>query len=73
MPPLTYTYKETELSEDLNDGMEWMLRDYGRSFKKQSTPYHIGRTWWNLMYGLTQRSWRIIQNYRGSQVTYRTS
>ena len=26
-PPLPSTYKETELSEDLNDGMEWVFRD----------------------------------------------
>ena len=27
MPPLPYTYKETELSEDLNNGSEWVFRD----------------------------------------------
>ena len=26
--PLPSTYKETELSEDLNDGMEWVFRDH---------------------------------------------
>ena len=26
-PPLTSIYKETELSEELNDGTEWVLRD----------------------------------------------
>ena len=31
--PLPYTYKETELSEELNDGMEWVLRDYGGYLK----------------------------------------
>ena len=33
-PPLPYTYKETELSEDLHDGMEWVFRGYGRYLKK---------------------------------------
>ena len=37
-PPLTSTYKETELLEDLNDGMECLFRDYGRSFKKKKDP-----------------------------------
>ena len=36
--PLPSTYKETELLEDLNDGMEWVLRDYGTSLKKTKDP-----------------------------------
>ena len=35
MPP---TYKETEISEDLNDGMEWVFRDYGRSLNQEKYP-----------------------------------
>ena len=31
--PLPYTYKETELLEDLNYGMEWVLIYYRRSLK----------------------------------------
>ena len=34
MPPLPYTYKENELSEDLNDGMEWLVREYGISLNQ---------------------------------------
>ena len=34
-PPLPSTYKKTELSEDLNDSMEWVFRDYGRSLKQE--------------------------------------
>ena len=26
--PLKSTYKETEILEDINKGMEWVLRDY---------------------------------------------
>ena len=37
-PPLTSTYKETELLEELNNGMEWVLRDYGRSIKQEKGP-----------------------------------
>ena len=33
-PPLPSTYKETELLEDLNDGMEWVFRYYGRYLKQ---------------------------------------
>ena len=42
MPPLPSTYKEKELSEDLNNGMDWMFRDYRRSLKQAKDPYHIG-------------------------------
>ena len=28
-PPLPSTYKEKEILEDLNYGMEWVFRDYG--------------------------------------------
>ena len=31
--PLPSNYKETNLSEDLNNGMEWVFRDYVRSLK----------------------------------------
>ena len=34
-PTLTSTYKETGLPEDLNDGMEWVFRDYGRSLNQE--------------------------------------
>ena len=37
-PPLPSTYEETELSEDLNDGMEWVFRYYGRSLKQKKDP-----------------------------------
>ena len=37
-PPLTSTCKETELSEDLNDGMEWVFRDYGRPLNQANDP-----------------------------------
>ena len=37
-PPLPYTYKEMELSEDHNDGMEWVFREYGRSLKQAKDP-----------------------------------
>ena len=37
-PPLQSTYKETELSEDLNYGMEWVFRDFGRSLKQAKDP-----------------------------------
>ena len=36
--PLPSTYKETELLEELNNGMEWVLRDYGRSIKQEKGP-----------------------------------
>ena len=29
--PMSFNYKETELSENLNDGMEWVFRDHGIS------------------------------------------
>ena len=32
--PLPDTYKETGLLEDLNDGMEWVIIDYGRYLKQ---------------------------------------
>ena len=32
--PLPSTYKKTEISEDLNDGMEWVFRDYVISLKQ---------------------------------------
>ena len=37
-PPLTSTYKETEHSEDLNDGMEWLFREYKRSLNQEKYP-----------------------------------
>ena len=37
-PPLPSTYKETEISEDLYDGMELVLKDYGISLKKAKDP-----------------------------------
>ena len=37
-PTLPSTYKETELSEDLNDGMEWVFRDYGRFLNQAKFP-----------------------------------
>ena len=37
-PPLTYNYKERELSEDLNGGMECFLREYWRYLKKYKDP-----------------------------------
>ena len=39
-PPLPSTYQETELLEDLNNGMEWVLRYYRRNLKqaKESLP-----------------------------------
>ena len=37
-PPLPSTYKETQILEDLNDGMEWVFRDYGRSLNKSKAP-----------------------------------
>ena len=41
-PALPSIYKDLELSEELNDGMGWVFRDYGRSLKQKSTPYHLG-------------------------------
>ena len=32
--PLPSTYKEMELLEDLNDGLEWVFRDYGIYFRQ---------------------------------------
>ena len=37
-PPLPSTYKETRLSEDLNDVMEWVFREYMRSLKQAKDP-----------------------------------
>ena len=37
-PRLPSTYKETELSEELNDGMEWVLRDYRISLNQEKDP-----------------------------------
>ena len=37
-PPLPPTYKEIEISEDLNDGTEWVLRYYGRPLKQERDP-----------------------------------
>ena len=37
-PSISSTYKETELSEKLNDGMEWVFRDYGIPSKKEKVP-----------------------------------
>ena len=34
MHPLPSNYKETGLLEDLNDGMEWVIIDYGRYLKQ---------------------------------------
>ena len=36
--PLPSTYKETELSHDLNNGMEWVFRDYRRPLKQEKDP-----------------------------------
>ena len=38
MTPLPSTYKETELSEDLNDGMKLVFRDYRKSLKQAKDP-----------------------------------
>ena len=38
MPPLPSTYKETELSEDINNGVEWVFRDYWTPLKKSKDP-----------------------------------
>ena len=37
--PLPSTCKETELSEELNNGMGWVFRDYVRSLKQSK--YHL--------------------------------
>ena len=37
-PPLPSTYKETEFWEGLNNGMEWVFRDYGISLKQPGDP-----------------------------------
>ena len=37
-PSLPSTYKETELLEELNDGMEWVLIDYGVSLNQAKYP-----------------------------------
>ena len=37
-PPLPPTYKETELSEDLDDVMEWVLRDFRISLNEEKYP-----------------------------------
>ena len=37
-PKLPSTYKETDLSEDLNYGMEWVFRDCGRPLKQANDP-----------------------------------
>ena len=37
-PPLPYTYKRKELSEDLNNVMEWVFRDYGISSNQEKYP-----------------------------------
>ena len=37
-PPLPSIYKETELSEDLNNGMKWVFRDYERHLKQTKDP-----------------------------------
>ena len=34
IPPLTSTFKETEISEDLKDRMKWVFRDYGIYLKQ---------------------------------------
>ena len=36
--PIPSNYKEKELSEDLNDGTEWVLRDYGISLNQAKDP-----------------------------------
>ena len=38
IPPLIFTYNETEISENLNYGMELVFRDYGRSLKLEKDP-----------------------------------
>ena len=48
-PPLPSTYKETELSENLNNGMEWVFRDYGISLKQKNTPCHLDNMLWGFM------------------------
>ena len=37
-PPLPSTYKETELSYDLNGDLEWVFRDYGKSLNQEKEP-----------------------------------
>ena len=37
-PPLPSTYKETEISEELNDGMEWVFRYYRRLLNQTNEP-----------------------------------
>ena len=37
-PPLPSTYKGKEIFDSLNDGMEWVFRDYGRSLKQEKYP-----------------------------------
>ena len=37
-PPITSTYKETEIFEELNNSIEWVLRYYGRPLKQTKDP-----------------------------------
>ena len=37
-PPLPCTYKGMEISENLNDGMEWVFRDYSISLNQSKDP-----------------------------------
>ena len=36
--PLLSIYKEMDLPEDLNDGMEWVIRYYGKSLRQEKNP-----------------------------------
>ena len=56
IPSLPSTYKETGISDDLNDGMEWVFKDYKRYLNKTKNPYHLGTTWWSWTCGIMQRS-----------------
>ena len=56
-PQLPLTYKETELSEELNYGMEWALRDYFRSLNQAKDPIPSRYDTADFLKGLMQRNW----------------
>ena len=59
-PPLLSTYKETELSEDLNVGMERVFRDYRRSLNQAKDPLTPGDDMMEFDVKTQRRIWRKI-------------
>ena len=71
-PALPSTYKETGISEDLNSGMEWVFRDYGRSLKQKNNPLPTREYMIKCDVQTNTKEREKNPNYRFFPVAYRT-